>query len=57
MSAGEKAKARAEQLVGKTVRKAAHALHKETLAAKGAALESRGRMRGGKERTKDSFKR
>ncbi|GAA3065210.1 hypothetical protein [Streptomyces glomeratus] len=57
MSVGEKAKARAEQVVGKTVRKAAHAVHKESLAAKGAALEARGMMRGEKERTKDSFKR
>ncbi|MFD8077797.1 hypothetical protein OG937_43635 [Streptomyces sp. NBC_00510] len=56
MSAGEKAKAKMEQVVGKTVRKAAHAVHKETLAAKGAALESRGKMRGAKERTKDVFK-
>ncbi|MER6376883.1 hypothetical protein ABT255_53385 [Streptomyces mirabilis] len=30
MSAGERAKAKAEQVVGKTVRKAAHAVHKET---------------------------
>ncbi|MEU0968501.1 hypothetical protein ABZ357_24860 [Streptomyces sp. NPDC005917] len=57
MSAGEKAKAKAEQMVGKTVRKAAHAVHKDTLAAKGAALEARGRVRGQKERTKDTFKR
>ncbi|MFI1769916.1 hypothetical protein ACH41H_49285 [Streptomyces sp. NPDC020800] len=56
MSAGERAKAKAEQVVGKSVRKAAHALHKETLAAKGAALEARGRMRGAKEQTKGSFK-
>ncbi|MEU2058964.1 hypothetical protein [Streptomyces sp. NPDC013455] len=57
MSAGEKAKAKAEQVVGKTVRKAAHAMHKETLAAKGAALEARGRLRGAKEGAQDSFKR
>ncbi|MFA3837837.1 hypothetical protein ACFRU3_38605 [Streptomyces sp. NPDC056910] len=57
MSAGEKAKAKAEQVVGKTVRKAAHAVHKDALAAKGAALEARGKMRGAKEGTKDSFKR
>ncbi|MFF4550520.1 hypothetical protein [Streptomyces sp. NPDC001435] len=56
MSAGEKVKAKAEEVVGKTVRKAAHAVHKDTLAAKGAALEARGKMRGEKERTKDSFK-
>ncbi|MGW6356612.1 hypothetical protein ACWFR5_15770 [Streptomyces sp. NPDC055092] len=54
MSAGEKAKAKAEQVVGKTVRKAAHAVHKQTLEAKGAALEARGMMRGAKERAKGS---
>lgn len=57
MNAGERAKAKAEQIVGKTVRKAAHAAHKESLAAKGAALETRGKMRDAKEQTKDSFKR
>ncbi|WP_431945247.1 hypothetical protein [Actinacidiphila sp. bgisy167] len=56
MSTGEKAKAKMEQVVGRTVRKAAHAMHKEKLAAKGAALESRGRMRGGKERAKGLLK-
>ena len=56
MSAVEKTKAKMEQVVGKSVRKAAHAMHKEKLAAKGAALESRGKMRGAKERTKDVFK-
>ncbi|MFH8801040.1 hypothetical protein ACH4F6_15805 [Streptomyces sp. NPDC017936] len=56
MSAGERAKAKAEQIVGKTVRKAAHAAHRETLAAKGAALEARGRARGAKEQAKGSFK-
>ncbi|WP_435220361.1 hypothetical protein [Streptomyces sp. Tue6028] len=56
MSAGQKAKAKAEQVVGKTVRKAAHAVHNETLAAKGAALEARGKMRSAKEGTEDAFK-
>ncbi|MEU4096317.1 hypothetical protein [Streptomyces sp. NPDC026673] len=56
MSAGEKAKAKAEQVVGKIVRKGAHAVHKNTLEAKGAALEARGRMRGAKESTKDVIK-
>ncbi|MFD0068328.1 hypothetical protein ACFRAI_44290 [Streptomyces sp. NPDC056637] len=56
MSAAEKAKAKAEQVVGKTMRKAAHAVHKDTLAAKGAALEARGHMRGKKEKAKDTFK-
>jgi uncharacterized protein YjbJ (UPF0337 family) len=57
MSTGEKIKARAEQVAGRVVRKAAHAIHKDTLAAKGAALETRGKMRGAKEGPKDSFKR
>lgn len=56
MSAGEKAKAKAEQVLGKTVRRAAHAVHKETLAAKGAALEARGMMRGAKEHAKGASK-
>lgn len=56
MSAGQKAKAKAEQIAGKTVRKAAHAAHRETLAAKGAALEARGMMRGAKEKAKDPFR-
>ncbi|MFE0451753.1 hypothetical protein ACFW2D_10735 [Streptomyces sp. NPDC058914] len=56
MSAGERAKAKAEQIVGRTVRKAAHAVHKETLAAKGAALEARGKLRGAKEESKGFFK-
>jgi hypothetical protein len=56
MSAGEKAKAKAEQVVGKAVRTLAHAVHKDDLAVKGAALEARGRMRGAKEGTKDSFR-
>ncbi|MFB7755125.1 hypothetical protein ACFC18_36835 [Streptomyces sp. NPDC056121] len=56
MSAGEKAKAKAEQVVGKTLRKAAWAVHKDDLAAKGAALEARGKMRGARESAKDTFK-
>ncbi|WP_199814699.1 hypothetical protein [Streptomyces sp. NRRL WC-3549] len=57
MSAGEKAKAKAEQVVGKAVRKAAHAVGDDTTAAKGGALESRGHARDGKEKGKDAFKR
>ncbi|MFE5141290.1 hypothetical protein ACFRDV_27085 [Streptomyces fagopyri] len=56
MSTGERAKAKTEQVLGKTVRKVAHAAHKETLAAKGAALEARGMMRGAKEGAKRSVK-
>jgi uncharacterized protein YjbJ (UPF0337 family) len=57
MSAGEKAKAKAEQVVGRAVRKAAHAMGKETTAAKGAALETRGRARETKENSKQGFRR
>ncbi|MFE3162538.1 hypothetical protein [Streptomyces sp. NPDC059224] len=57
MSVGDKTKAKAEQVAGKIVRKTAHAVHNETLAAKGAALEARGRTRGVKESTKETFKR
>ncbi|MGR4878049.1 hypothetical protein ACIPUC_01240 [Streptomyces sp. LARHCF249] len=56
MSASEKMKAKAEQVIGKAVRKAAHALGSETTAAKGAALEARGKGRGAKETGKDTFK-
>ncbi|MEU6007228.1 MULTISPECIES: hypothetical protein [unclassified Streptomyces] len=55
MSAGEKARATTEQLVGKAVRKVAHALHNETTAAKGAALEARGKARAAKERPKSGL--
>jgi uncharacterized protein YjbJ (UPF0337 family) len=55
MSAGEKAKAKAERLVGKAVRKAAHAVGNETTAAKGAALEARGTARSAKEKSKHGF--
>ncbi|MEV4946929.1 hypothetical protein [Streptomyces sp. NPDC053755] len=53
MSAKEKVKAKAEQVVGKAVRKTAYAWGKETTAAKGAALETRGRAREAKEKGKD----
>ncbi|CAM5471937.1 hypothetical protein GCM10010329_30980 [Streptomyces spiroverticillatus] len=57
MSAGEKAKAKTEQVVGKAVKKTAHAVGQDTTAAKGAALEARGEARETKEKTKDTFKR
>ncbi|MEU6933387.1 hypothetical protein [Streptomyces sp. NPDC046385] len=57
MSAKEKAKAKAEQLAGKALRKAAHARGDEKTAAKGAALEARGKARETKEKGKDVFKR
>ncbi|WP_405859923.1 hypothetical protein OG361_34645 [Streptomyces sp. NBC_00090] len=56
MSTSEKVKAKAEQVIGKAVRKAAHALGNETTAAKGAALEARGKGRHVKEKGKDAFK-
>ncbi|GGW25372.1 hypothetical protein [Streptomyces xantholiticus] len=56
MSTGEKAKAKAEQVLGKAVRKAAHAMGKDTTAAKGAALEARGRARATKEKSRDRFR-
>ncbi|MEU9305614.1 hypothetical protein [Streptomyces sp. NPDC048269] len=52
MSASEKAKAQMEQVAGKAVRKAAHAMGKEDLAVKGAALEARGKARHVKEKGK-----
>ena len=55
MSGTEKARARMEQIAGKAVRKSAHALGKEGLAAKGAALETRGKAREVKERAKDGL--
>ncbi|WP_411103027.1 hypothetical protein [Streptomyces sp. cmx-4-9] len=53
MSAREKAKAQIEQVSGKVVRKAAWAVGRKRLAAKGAALEARGKARRLKERGKD----
>ncbi|MBT2453342.1 hypothetical protein [Streptomyces sp. ISL-86] len=56
MSTREKAKAQIEQVAGKAVRKAAHAVGKETIAAKGAALEARGKARNVKEKRKGTFR-
>ncbi|MEV0976357.1 hypothetical protein [Streptomyces sp. NPDC049915] len=55
MSAGERAKAKAEQVVGKAVRKVAHVAGDRTTEAKGAALEARGKARSAKERAKGAF--
>ncbi|MCZ0983367.1 hypothetical protein O1L60_41780 [Streptomyces diastatochromogenes] len=57
MSAKEKAKAKIEQITGKVVRRVAHASGKDTTAAKGAALQARGKARESKEKGKDFFKR
>ncbi|MEU3778175.1 hypothetical protein AB0F11_34255 [Streptomyces sp. NPDC032472] len=56
MSAGERIKAKAEILVGMTVRKTAHALGNKTTEAKGSALQARGKAREVKERGKSHFK-
>ncbi|MBT2471787.1 hypothetical protein J7E97_28955 [Streptomyces sp. ISL-66] len=56
MSASEKAKAQIEQAAGRAVRRVAHAMGKETMAAKGAALEARGKGRASKEKGKDRFR-
>ncbi|MEW2418139.1 hypothetical protein AB0953_31215 [Streptomyces sp. NPDC046866] len=56
MSGSEKIKAKAEQFVGKTVRKTAHVLGNKTTEAKGSALEARGKAREVKERGKGHFK-
>ncbi|MCB8906990.1 MULTISPECIES: hypothetical protein [unclassified Streptomyces] len=57
MSATEKAKAKAEQIVGKAVQKTAHMRGKKSTEAKGAALGVRGKARERKEKGKDFFKR
>ncbi|MFI6417243.1 hypothetical protein ACIBG6_07490 [Streptomyces sp. NPDC050842] len=57
MSAKEKAKAKAEQIAGKAMRKSGHSRGKETTAAKGVALGVRGKAREAKEKGKDLFKR
>ncbi|WP_017242016.1 hypothetical protein [Streptomyces sp. SS] len=55
MSTWEKAKAQLEEVAGKAVRKSAHAMGKEKLAAKGGALETRGKARHMKEKAKDKL--
>ncbi|MET7758135.1 hypothetical protein ABZT27_26045 [Streptomyces sp. NPDC005389] len=57
MSAKEKVKAKAEQIVGKAVQKAAHVWGKRTTEGKGAALRLRGKAREEKEKAKDFFRR
>ncbi|WP_395358371.1 hypothetical protein ACHGLA_01355 [Streptomyces sp. YH02] len=57
MSAKEKAKAKAEQFIGKAVQKTAHLRGKKSTEAKGAALGIRGKGRERKEKAKDFFKR
>ncbi|MGA4880113.1 CsbD family protein [Streptomyces lydicamycinicus] len=57
MSASEKAKALAEQAVGKVKKEAGRAVGKESATAEGSAKESRGHLRGAKEKAKDAFKK
>ncbi|MEU7062650.1 hypothetical protein [Streptomyces sp. NPDC046161] len=56
MSASEKMKATAEQMIGRIVRKTAHAVGNRTTEAKGAALEARGKARQVKERAKGKIR-
>ncbi|MEU7075161.1 hypothetical protein AB0B30_19280 [Streptomyces narbonensis] len=55
MSTWEKAKAQMEVTAGKAVMKSAHAMGKEKLAAKGGALQARGKARNLKEQGKDKL--
>ncbi|MFF8835584.1 hypothetical protein [Streptomyces sp. NPDC015130] len=55
MSTWEKAKAQMEEVAGTAVRKSAHALGNEKLAAKGGALHARGKARHMKEKAKDKL--
>ncbi|MEU8682878.1 CsbD family protein [Streptomyces sp. NPDC048611] len=57
MSASEKAKALAEQALGKVKKEAGRVVGNESATAKGSATESRGDLRGAKEKVKDAFKR
>lgn len=56
MSASEKVKAAVEQFVGHAVYRVARAKGHWTTAAKGAALEARGKVRHLKEKSKDKFR-
>ncbi|WP_329192189.1 MULTISPECIES: hypothetical protein [unclassified Streptomyces] len=55
MSASEKMKAAAEQVIGRIVQKTAHTIGNRTTEAKGAALVARGKARHVKERAKDKI--
>ncbi|MEV6567004.1 CsbD family protein [Streptomyces kronopolitis] len=56
MSASEKAKAKAEQVAGKVKKEAGGAVGNESAAVEGSAKESKGDLRGAKEKAKDAFK-
>ncbi|MEX0171136.1 hypothetical protein [Streptomyces sp. LMG1-1-1.1] len=55
MSTWEKTKAQMEVVAGGAVRKSAHAMGNEKLAAKGGALQARGKARRLKEKGKEKF--
>ncbi|MFF8375590.1 hypothetical protein ACF07V_05525 [Streptomyces sp. NPDC015661] len=55
MSNWEKAKGQMEQVAGSAIRKSAHAMGNEKLAAKGGALYMRGKARHTKEKAKDKL--
>ncbi|GES29231.1 hypothetical protein San01_17180 [Streptomyces angustmyceticus] len=56
ISASEKAKAKAEQAAGKAKKEAGRAVGNESAAAEGSAKESKGDLRGAREKAKDAFK-
>ncbi|MFH8223685.1 MULTISPECIES: CsbD family protein [unclassified Streptomyces] len=56
MSAGEKAKAKSEQVKGKTKEAVGSAVGNDRMAAEGQAEKSTGDARAAKEKTKDAFK-
>ncbi|MEU8786595.1 CsbD family protein [Streptomyces sp. NPDC048637] len=56
MSASEKAKALAEQAIGKVKKEAGRVVGNESATAEGSAKESKGDLRGAKEKAKDAFK-
>ncbi|MEU7435486.1 CsbD family protein [Streptomyces sioyaensis] len=56
MSAEEKAKAKTEQAAGKAEKAVGRAVGNERMAAEGSSKESKGDLRGAKEKAKDVFK-
>ncbi|MFE5590033.1 hypothetical protein [Streptomyces sp. NPDC056549] len=55
MSTWEKTKGQMEEVAGSAIRKSAHAMGNEKLAAKGGALQMRGKARRLKEKGKDTL--
>lgn len=56
MSAEEKAKAKTEQAAGKAEKAIGRAVGNERMKAEGSSKESKGDLRGAKEKAKDAFK-